>query len=506
VIGSIGIALATVIGLRREQAQRQEAELARDEAAATATFLTELLASPAPESQGRDVRVVELLNTAVLRAQSQPDLSRAPRAALLLTIGRSQLALHRFRDADATLTHAMALDTPEQPLASAQALQIGLHLADVRSRRQHFEEAGQVLQRLASDPRWRSDATAKVETAIRRAGWWFQQGKLDEAQTALSPVLERAAELPVETRIHALVTQGMILFEQRRLQETEAAARNALDLLESSGQRFGNREFELRLMLGNAYSAQGRNREAEATYRALAVDVAKAFGESSLSISGVWINVAVSLNDQGRHDEAAALLRDWMPKVEALEGADSSRMILLRSNLAVALQLGGKTEEALAEHGPVITMSERVFGAEHPQTLVARFNRVEALNDAGRSELALDEGQALRETMISALGAQHPFTLETEDAIGFAMTRLGRADEAQTLHRHTIEGKTAALGADNPYTLVSQEYLARALIAMRRHDEARTTLAALLVERERVLGAKHPKTLVTRELQASIPP
>jgi tetratricopeptide (TPR) repeat protein len=505
VIGLGGIVLVTAIGLRREQAQRQLAERARDEAHATATFLTELLAAPAPEAQGREVRVVELLDSAVRRTRSQADLPHATRAGLLYTLGRSQLALNRFRDADATLGHAWALDTPEQPLADMQALQIGLLLAEARLRRQRYDESDAALERLAADPRWRQDDAALAAIAVLRSTWWQSQGKFAEAAAALASVLDAGTGVPADTRIDALAMQAQLAFDQGELARSEAALQAALDLFSSSGERFGVREYELRTMLANVYSASGRYAEGEAMYRALLPKVAEAYGEGSLSAGGVWSNIAVALNSQARYAESLAILREWLPKAVALDSEESHLALNLRAALAVALQQSGELDAALAEFDRLIPQVERFDGPTHPNTLVARFNRVETLNDAGRSELALRDGRELRETMAAAMGEGHPFTLETEDAIGFALTRLGRATEAEAMHRRTIEGKTATIGADNPYTLLSQEYLARALIAQRRHADAAAVLAPLLRERERVLGAEHPKTVVTRELLASLP-
>lgn len=498
----VGVALATAIGLRREQDQRRVAELARDEATATAAFLTEILAAPAPEASGRDVRVVDLLESAVQRAQSEPGLSPATRAALLLAIGRSQLALTQFRDADATLTQALALDAAANPLDHAQALQIGLGLALAQSRRRMHPEADLVLRRLADDPRWKDDRVAHAEIEIARAGWWLMQGKLDDAEKTLSPVLDWEA-LPSSLRIDALLTQGQILFDQGRLSEAGVASGAAIALLDATGEGFGTREFEARLMQANVTTSMGDAVRGEATYRELAARVEAAYGENSLILPSVWSNVVIALNNQGRYPEALELLRLWMPRVEARDGGESSIMMMMRSNLAVALQQSGDLDAALVELESLVADTAKSFGPSHPNTLIARFNRVEALNDLGRHALALSDATELRNVMTEALGEGHPFTLETDDAIGYALTRLGRAKEAEDLHRRTATAKAAVLGADNPYTLLSREYLARALLAQQLNAEAKPLLEALLHDRERVLGADHPKTRATRSLLES---
>jgi tetratricopeptide (TPR) repeat protein len=503
IVSVAGVALATAVGLRREQTQRRVAELARDESAATATFLADILAAPAPEASGRDVRVVELLESAVQRAQTEPGLSPATRAALLLAIGRSQLALAQFSDAEATLSQAFALDSVVSPLDGAQALEIGLSLTLAHARRRLYSDADGVLRRLAQDLRWQGDRQSQARIQIARADWWLTQGKLDEAEKTLAPVLD-SPTLPVSVRIGALVTNGQIQFDQGRLADAGESSRAALALLSEAGERFGTGEFELRLMQANVTTAMGDAVAGEAIYRELAAKVEETYGGNSLILPSVWSNVAITLNQQGRYEEALQVLREWMPRVNAQDSGRNSIHLIMRSNLAVALQQSGDLEAAMVELEALVEDTSTRLGPSHPNTLIARFNRVETLNDAGRNALALGDATELRAVMAQALGEGHPFTLETDDAIGFALTRLGRAPEAETLHRRTILAKGKALGEDNPYTLLSREYLARALIAQHRHDEARTLLGELLVDRERVLGRDHDKTARTRALLESV--
>lgn len=497
VAGLVGIALATTIGLHREERQRQAAE-------ATAGFLVGMLAAPAPESQGRDVTVAELLEGAATRATARRDLDSSVRANLLLTVGRSQLALARLRSADETLSQAQALDTAAQPLGDRDALEIGLRLAEAKSRRLDTVGADSVLDRLEADVRWRSDPVAVARITIERAGWWYFQSKYDEAATTLAPVLDAGLAIGRPARVDALIAQSQIAFEQRRLDDTETAAREALVLLADEAETFGRREIELRVILANALTEGGRFAEGEAAYRTLATLAEQTYGRNSSWAVGMWGNVALALVSQGRFAEAAELLRPWIAKSVALDGEEGATTLRLRSTFAAALYQGGDAEAALAEYETLIPMAQRIYGSNGTQTLIDRFNQLEALNYAGRHAQALDHGGALRLTMAEAMGEDHPFTLETIDAIGYALTALGRAGEAEASHRRTLAKKSELIGADNPYTLLSREYLARALIAQGRNAEARAELTQLLAARERVLGSKHAKTEATRALLASL--
>lgn len=504
-LGLIGIVIATSLGIWREQAQRHLAERARDEAQATSTFLTEMLAAPSPEMSGRDVRVVDVLAAAAERAEAANELSPATRAALLSTIGRSQLALSHFSAADASLSAALALDTPANALSAEQALRIGLSLVDARMHREQDAAARALLERVATDPRWQGDAAAVAEIDIQRGQLQQSEGKLDAALRTLAPYLSASATVPPALRLRALRNQADILFEQRQIPATEKVLREALALSAHLGRRGSNLEYDLRMMLSNTLNEQGRFVEAEASYRALVVWAETAYGEGSLPSLAAWGSVANTLNSQGRFAETQQLLENLLPKIEKLTGADGGMALGVRSNLASAMFQNGQLDAALVAYDQLIASDQKHFGPAHPQTLIDRFNRVEALNTAGRNAEALLAGEQLRTDMTAAMGAEHLFTLETEDAIGFAMTALGRALEAEALHREIWRRKSVAIGADNPYTLLSHEYLARALIAQRRFAEARSELAAVLTDRLRVLGAEHPKTVQTKTLLDALP-
>jgi serine/threonine protein kinase/tetratricopeptide (TPR) repeat protein len=503
-LGLIGITLVTAVGIWREHAQRQLAESARDQARAVAGFLSDMLAAPAPEMRGRDVRVVDVLDAAVRRAQEAPDLSPSTRAGLLASIGHSQLALDRFRAADTTLTLAYALDTPDNALGAELALRIGLDLVEARSRREHYTEAAAVLSALAADRRWQGDTGAAAWIAIERAQWLQTQGEYDAALAMLAPLLPPRDDIETAIRLDALTAQADILFAQRRLADTERALHEALNLRSRGGGQSGNREYQLRIMLANVQNELGRFPEAEASYRQLLEWSNITFGENTLPSLTAAASMANALNSQGRFAETIALSRELLPKSESAAGKDGQLALTLRSNLAAALYQSGQLDAALAEYASLIALDESHFGATHPQTLVDRFNRLEALNVAGRHADALREAEGLRAVMIGAMGAEHLFTLETEDALGYALNASGRAVEAEAVHRRTFAIKTRVLGADNTYTLLSREYLARALMAQRRSDEARNELTTLLADRERVLGRAHPKTEVTRQLLVSL--
>jgi tetratricopeptide (TPR) repeat protein len=505
-IGLAAVALVSTLGYRRAEALRLEAETARDQAEAGNAFLTSLLEAPAPELQGRKVTVAELLDAANLRARAATDLAAPVRASLLYTIGASNRALNRLRAGDEALSQALALAQQTPGFDPALELRIRLAQSDIRGRRGKSDEAMQLIDAAATDPRWFADPVASAEIALTRGGNLLLAGELEAAGELITPALRDTPGLSPDTRVSVGWHLGQLYNALGRHADAERVLGETLVEADRQGRGGQIQAIWLRNERANALNQLGRFADAEAEYRKALTASDEAYGPRTRSTIAFGGNLSIAIRDQGRYEEAERMQRDLLALATELEGADSMMALSLRSNLAVTLHEIGRDAEALAEYETLVPAVERVFGTKHAQALIDTFNRIEILNALGRHGEALADGQALRLRMIDFAGPDHPFTLETEDAIGAALTALGRAAEAEPLHRRTVELKTAMLGAQSPYTLLAQEYLARALLALGRRDEARELAQQVLAGREQVMGSQHRRTQQARELLAQLTP
>ena len=503
-LGLAGVALVSALAYRRAEGLRREAETARDQAEAGNAFLTSLLEAPAPEMQGRKVTVAELLDAADRRARAATDLPAPVRASLLYTIGASNRALNRLRAGDAALAEALALAQQTPGFDPALELRIRLAQSDIRGRRGNAEEAMQLIDAAATDPRWASDPVASAEIALARGGNLLLAGELKAAAELITPALRDTPGLSPDTRVLVGWHLGQLYNALGRHADAERVLGETLVEADRQGRSGQVQAIWLRNERANALNQLGRFADAEAEYRAALAASDEAYGPRTRSTVAFGGNLSIAIRDQGRTEEAEKLQRELLALATELDGADSRMALGMRSNLAVTLHESGRDAEALAEYDTLVPAVEREYGPKQAQTLIDTFNRVEILNALGRHAEALAAGEALRPRMVDFAGPDHPFTLETEDAIGNALTALGRAAEAEPLHRRTVELKTAMLGAQSPYTLLAQEYLARALFALGRRDEARELAQAVLAGREAALGPQHRRTQQARELLARI--
>jgi serine/threonine-protein kinase len=106
----LAIVSALLISLWQAQNARHQRDVAREETAKAElirTFLQDMLGAAAPEAKGIDVKVVDVLSDASMRAKTE--LASQPRvmADILMTLGRTYMSLGLYEPAEATLRAAL---------------------------------------------------------------------------------------------------------------------------------------------------------------------------------------------------------------------------------------------------------------------------------------------------------------------------------------------------------------------------------------------------------------
>ncbi len=108
VVTLLAAVVFSTIQARVARQQRDRAEAARAQAERVKAFLTGILAAPAPDVEGREVRVVDVLAKAGTHAET--DFAAQPEvlAEVRLTLGNTYLQLSEYREAEPLLRSALA--------------------------------------------------------------------------------------------------------------------------------------------------------------------------------------------------------------------------------------------------------------------------------------------------------------------------------------------------------------------------------------------------------------
>lgn len=199
VLGAIGLVLLALIGttaglvrsLNAEARARTEARIATE----INTFLNDdLLAAAAPEEQGSDIRVRDVLDVAESRIGSRFDQLPEVEAAVRMTLGKTYARLAEYEKAERQLTRANKLAMSEYGAADPRTLATDHELGQLATLTERYEESERLL-RDAFEGRKRSlgsDHPDTLESEFALAIAIGEQGRYEEVEAMFIDVLERA--------------------------------------------------------------------------------------------------------------------------------------------------------------------------------------------------------------------------------------------------------------------------------------------------------------------------
>jgi Tfp pilus assembly protein PilF len=254
-----------------------------------------------------------------------------------------------------------------------------------------------------------------------------EQGRPEEAEAALREALRIDPQLA-----HAHSNLGNLLAEQGHPVEAEAALREALRIDPQLAQAHSN--------LGNLLAEQGRPEEAEEAYReALRIDPQDA---------KVYSNLGHLLTKQGRPVEAEAALREAL----RIDPQDTKA----HSNLGILLAEQGRLAEAEEAYREALRINpQNAEGHYNLGVLLVRQGRPVEAEEAYRGALRIDPQDAEGHYNLGVLLAEQGRLAEAEEAyrealrinpqdtkvhtnLGILLVRQGRPVEAEEAYREAL--------------------------------------------------------------------
>ncbi len=443
-------AVASAVGLlharraqRRSEASEQKALAALAEAEAARSFLTGMLAAADPRREGRDVRVVDLLDQATATVDERFAGQPRQMAAVLDTLGATYHALGQLEQAEPLLVRAVELRTEALGGDDPATLTSRHRLGRVMNDEARFEEAEPLLR---------------------------------EVHTLRSRVLGDHHPDTLGTAIEI----GVLLRRVRRFEEAKAVLADALQRSQESLGDNSPVTLKCRHQLGRVLAALG-DRASEALLREALDGWTTLQGTTGPDTLATLHSLAVTMSWQGRDDEAVALYREvYRGSVEAL-GPEHPAAFDAAANLAASLARQGQFAEAERLLRMAVEGQRRVSGDSHPATLQAMRNLAWVLLQTGRTGEATKLYRRRWEVTERDLGPEHRITLETMSGYASVIVDLGRLDEAETLYRRALEARRRLFGPDHPSVARSVRDLAAVLRRQGREGEAAKLTGATAV-------------------------
>jgi tetratricopeptide (TPR) repeat protein len=427
----LGGGIAATVGFVRASAARREAEAEASSLAELNRFLEGMIGSVHPERDGRDVRVVEVLDGAAERAEDL--LADRPRIAISL-LGTLGMAWHRLglsARAKELLGRAQALalarlgpEDPTHALARHNLGTVETALGEHAAAEEHLRAA--LAWRVVHLGERHHD-TVQTRTSLGQSLLRQQRGAQAE------PELQRAwQDAGALATVEERVTIGVSLAAARQAlgkQQEALALAVEMDALAARDLPAGhpvalNAAAELAVL----QQEQGREEAAGTLARVLAAQEL-ALGERHPTTTMTRSNLAAVLHGLGRFAEAEPLFRR---SIELFAGpATGEDGILLRSNLGFVLEKQGKAAQAEAVLRPALRDAEQHLGRTHWLTGVVHKNLGVALKGLARFDEAEQELLAAHACLEQALGASHPNVKRTALALADFYAERRRDEDAE---------------------------------------------------------------------------
>ena len=443
---------------RRVEADRSAAS-ARQQARIAQTvnsFLNDdLLAALAPEHQGRDVTVKQVLDMATLRLGLQFAADPETEAALRMTIGTSYHRLGELTTAASMLDRALELrqqaagwhgEPVLQALRGVAALQAdrGEREAAVDSYRQALAIAEAEL-----GPEHRGTLSTRADLAMVLSG----MGEIEEARSLLEPTLVLQRRTLGETHADTLTSRNNLALIELRQGHLQAAAAGFEDVLRLRRQIDGDRD------------------------------------PATLVVA---TNLALVVADLGQLDAAERLGREVLTARRALHGDDHVLVAHALGNVATFLHRRGRTADAQPMFREALQILQRALGDDAPQVLQARHNLAASLDAPADFDAAVAMLREVIDGRRRVLGVGHVDTLESLNSLAARFYAANRAAEAEPLYREALAGYERARGPEHPRTIGVRENLGGALLSLGQHEASEVMTREVLAARRRVLGERHP--------------
>jgi eukaryotic-like serine/threonine-protein kinase len=463
------------------QAALLQSEDSRRQAEAVSNFLVEAFRRPDPAHDGRELKVVDLLDRAIAKLEGGFTGPDSTKGALLDALGQTFIGLGLYREAAAT--HAKARDVRERALGSD-------HPDTLRTRSNlgvALWYAGRPHDAISLHQETLKRQSAKLgpnhaDTLMTRNNLviaYYAAGRLKDAidlgRETLALMEAKLGPDDVET-LACASSLGVSYREAGRLAD-------AIALLEPTFQRHEAKlgadhplTLKCRHNLAVAYWASGKRLEAITLYQTNLRFMARKPGPDHPDTLVSQAGLAMAYLSLGRPRETIALLEPTLELMDKKFGRDHANTLDTRNALAVAYRDVGRLREATAIYQTVLALLEARLGPDNISTLGTRNNLAIAYLDAGRLCEALALHEATRSACETKPGPDHPLTLESRNSLATAYESFGRLADAERLERETLARRRRAVGPGDPMLMGDLLQLARNLLRQQRWQEAEALL------------------------------
>ncbi len=464
------------------EASASEARYQADKAQAVGDFLSEIVGGVGPLRFGRDVSMIEVLESAARRVERGAlDEKPVVKAAVANSIGAMFRDLGRYAEAEPLLREALSIrrglerPEPRDVAESCTALALHLHRLDRDAEAEPLlREAVEILARVDGE---RSIGYAMALDNL--ADVYMGRGEFDAADA----IYEKT--LPIYRQWHGernpliakvLNNRSVLRREQNDLPAAEQLLREALDMWRESLGSDNGLVAQAENNLGTLLVIQHRPDEAEPLLRAALQTRIRLLGDDHPDVAESLDVLGGVASARGQLDEAESLLRRALDIRRRHLGPHHSRVASSLANLGVLMEDRGDPAAAEACYRQALDIRRRILDPRDPS--LASTLRAVASITLGRGAYAEAEPafRELLELQRDVLPPEDPRLAYTLDFLGWCQVRLGRLAEAEATLREGLRLREPSQTPERWLRFSTMSLLGEALVGLGRYAEAEPLL------------------------------
>ncbi|MEL7500595.1 MAG: serine/threonine-protein kinase [Planctomycetota bacterium] len=403
--------------VKTEQQSRSKAELSASRTRDAMRYLVNAMRSPDPNFDGRNIKVVDVLQQAVDRLDE--DFSDDPLmlAQMLRAIGSTYGQLGDFQEA-VSLTE--------------------------RSAKLYSEQLGQ-------------DHTLTLGTQAKLAEW-LSSSNNPRARETINDVVNLSRSTLGDEHVETLEFRRVKAVIELADGKTSGAVEQLEQLLPSFEKQFGQVDTAtITLMndLANAYYHNGQYEYATRLSRQV-YEIRLADGNAgSLRTITNGSNYASHLLKSSGGSEARILLQALLITARESLGNDHYQTLAIMSKLGTTLVRENNLSSGIPLLQESLDRSERIYGTHHSRSLVAANGLAMAQFESGDYETAATNFEKVYRASIETRGKNHRETLTVANNLASTMRLKKQYDRAIEVFTATIEAQKESVGEHHPDTLRS---------------------------------------------------
>jgi len=474
-----GIITTTQQAIRANQ-ETQRAQLALAESDEVTNFLIDLFGQADPQRLNNgDISVVDLLDQASERIETEFDQQPLRKGRLMSTIGGTYQRMGRYDRAKELLEKSLLLLETEQ---DSDILVINTldALGIVHRRQEAFDKAEQVAKRSLELARNQPDELLIARSLNTLGNFYFSRQKLDQALPIYKEMLDIRERLLGPNHLDTAMANnniGSVLLTQGQVDEAARYYQRLMEIVEKElapGHPW--RSIALRNM-GAVVSRKHKFEQSVELFRRVLAEQHERFEDSSQEIQATKIVLSNELRKLGQFEEAMALLKEVLKSRQQQNGPEHTQVAnILRRMGSIALA-NGHTVESIQLFKQAFILRDKSLGASHKLTLEAQAYQVDALIQEGNTSEALQILANVQSTINEPdKASEQMMTFKRQRAV---LDRLeGRLDQSETQLRQLIEQHEP----EKPSVTWNEVYyeLGLTLSALKRYKEAEAMLQTAL--------------------------